>query len=105
MKTLILTAALTATIAISATAANASTNAMTATDWQRVDCGYTNAAYGSSTQVCRTRRITVCRPGHKGGYKYCSHRTERYCFQRPQIDPRSSYGKPKVPGISRFQNR
>jgi len=105
MKTLILTAALTATLAISTGAAHASTNAMEASDWQRVNCATANAAYGSSTQICRTRNRRICRPGHKGGYQICTHVTERYCFERPQIHPNSPHGKPKVPGVSRFQNR
>ncbi len=108
MQAFLLSAALTATLAISATAANASANAMT-TDWQRVDCVKTDAtlaAVGSSSQVCRTRRRTICEPPSRpGGYKFCRHVTERYCFQRPQIDPRSPFGKPKVSGRSRFQNR
>jgi len=108
MKAFLLSAALTATLAISATVANASTNAM-ATDWQRVDCGKTNAtlaAIGSSSQICRTRKRTICEPASRpGGYKFCKHVTERYCFQRPQIHPSSPFGKPKVSGLSRFQNR
>ena len=108
MKAFLLSAALTATLAISATAVNASTNAM-ATDWQRVDCGKTNAtlaAIGSSSQICRTRTRTICEPASRpGGYKFCKHVTERYCFQRPQIHPSSPFGKPKVSGLSRFQNR
>ena len=107
MKAFLLSAAVAATLAISATAANASANAMT--DWQRVDCGKTNAtlaAIGSSSQICRTRKRTICEPASRpGGYKYCKHVTERYCFQRPQIHPSSPYLKPKVSGRSRFQNR
>ncbi len=108
MKAFLLSAALTATLAISATVANASTNAM-ATDWQRVDCGNTSvtlAAAGSSSQICRTRTRTICQPASRpGGYKFCRHVTERYCFQRPRITSGSPYGKPKVSGRSRFQNR
>ena len=104
MKALVLTAALTAALALSATAASASTTATAATDWQRVDCSHTNAAFGSSSQICRTRTRRLCRP-RKGGGMTCVNRTERYCFQRPQIHPSSPHGKPKVPGISRFQNR
>ena len=108
MKALLRTAALTATLAISATAANAFASPMT-TDWQSVDCVKTDAtlaAVGSSSQICRTRTRTICQPASRpGGYKICRHVTERYCFQRPQITPRSPYGKPKVSGLSRFQNR
>ena len=107
MKAFLLSAALTATLAISATVANASTNAMT-TDWQRVDCGKTNAtlaAIGSSSQICRTRTKRVCRPGRHGEGQRCVIYRETYCFQRPQIHPSSSFGKPKVSGRSRFQNR
>lgn len=106
MKAIILTAALTAALAISATAASASTNAM-ATDWQRVDCGNQNAALaasGSSTQICRTRTRRVCRPLRHGG-QYCGLVKERYCFQRPRIHSNSPAGQPNVRGRSRFQNR
>ena len=100
MKALLLTAALTATLAISATGANATAT----TDWQSINCGYTNAAFGNSTQICRTRNRRICRPRPHGG-QICGNVTEKYCFQRPQIHPSSPHGKPKVPGMSRFQNR
>jgi len=107
MKAFLLSAAVAATLAISATAASASANAMT--DWQRVDCANTSvtlAAVGSSSQICRTRTRTICEPASRpGGYKFCRHVTERYCFQRPRITSGSPYGKPKVSGRSRFQNR
>ena len=107
MKALLLTAALSATLAISATAVNASANATT-TDWQRVDCGNANATFaasGSSTQICRTRTRQICRFAPRTGVRVCRNVSERYCFQRPQIHPSSSFGKPKVSGRSRFQNR
>ena len=106
MKTFLLTAALTAGLAISATAANASASATG--EWQRVDCGNTNAtfvAFGSSSQICRTRIQQVCRFAPRTGERICHNVSERYCFQRPQIHPKSPFGKPRVRGRSRFQNR